>query len=330
MYFQNYGLQKTRLDKGVKSLGSEYLPMTSILFVIVGIYCIQFKCTYLKNKNVFVNFLLPFLNLHHIFSVLKINMTLIHHGFPKLWTTKILVRWRCTRPRLRTWVDSHHAKQSQTLLKSPRQHCYHIFLSIWENWVWKMSLLVISEILGLFVNTLTADDKYSLYNSKNLQQPIEMKLSKKERTFSQYCTQFLHQILKTLRKKMTLIAYVFPKLWTAKNVVRKMPKKPRFGISFKSQHAKGSQTLLTFRRRHFFHIFLSLLEKNSWKMSLLAIYENLQLFVNTLAVADKYFLRNSENLQQPIQMLIATKYFCNKQNTFSQFFAPFLQSTSYF
>ena len=32
----------------------------------------------------------------------------------------------------------------------------------------KMSLLVASETLGLFVNTLTADNKYSLRNSENL------------------------------------------------------------------------------------------------------------------------------------------------------------------
>ena len=37
-----------------------------------------------------------------------------------------------------------------------------------------MSLFVKSEILGLFVNTLTADDKYSLHNSENLTQPIQM------------------------------------------------------------------------------------------------------------------------------------------------------------
>ena len=35
-----------------------------------------------------------------------------------------------------------------------------------------MSLLVICEILGLFVNTLTADHKYSLCDSENSQQPI--------------------------------------------------------------------------------------------------------------------------------------------------------------
>ena len=44
-----------------------------------------------------------------------------------------------------------------------------------------MYLLVVSEILGLFVNTLAADDKYSLPNSENLWQPIEMQLSKKQK-----------------------------------------------------------------------------------------------------------------------------------------------------
>ena len=42
-----------------------------------------------------------------------------------------------------------------------------------------MCLLQISEILGLFVNTLTADDKYSVFHRMNLQQPIETQLSKK-------------------------------------------------------------------------------------------------------------------------------------------------------
>ena len=37
-----------------------------------------------------------------------------------------------------------------------------------------MSLLVISEILALLVNTLTPDEKYSLRNSENLLQTIQM------------------------------------------------------------------------------------------------------------------------------------------------------------
>ena len=42
-----------------------------------------------------------------------------------------------------------------------------------------MSLLVIRKILGLFVNRLTADDKYSRLNIENLIQPIQIHLFKK-------------------------------------------------------------------------------------------------------------------------------------------------------
>ena len=37
-----------------------------------------------------------------------------------------------------------------------------------------MSVLVIREILGLFVNTLTANDKYSLHNMESFPQGIQM------------------------------------------------------------------------------------------------------------------------------------------------------------
>ena len=39
------------------------------------------------------------------------------------------------------------------------------------------SLLVIWKILGIFVNTLTANDKHSLINRENLTEPIRMQLS---------------------------------------------------------------------------------------------------------------------------------------------------------
>ena len=41
------------------------------------------------------------------------------------------------------------------------------------------------EMLQLFVNTLTGGDKYSLLNRDNLMQLSEMKLSKKEKAYSQ-------------------------------------------------------------------------------------------------------------------------------------------------
>ena len=46
-----------------------------------------------------------------------------------------------------------------------------------------MSFLVRSKILGLVVNTLTANYEYSGSNGENLPLPIQMQLSKKPKTF---------------------------------------------------------------------------------------------------------------------------------------------------
>ena len=54
-----------------------------------------------------------------------------------------------------------------------------------------MSFIVMSEILGLFVNTLTPDYKHSLRNSDNFLQPIQMQLSQKQKPFSDFFPQFL-------------------------------------------------------------------------------------------------------------------------------------------
>ena len=51
-----------------------------------------------------------------------------------------------------------------------------------------MSLLVICGITGLFANTLAADDKHFLRDSEILQQPIQMQLSKPQKTFSMFCS----------------------------------------------------------------------------------------------------------------------------------------------
>ena len=52
-------------------------------------------------------------------------------------------------------------------------------------------MLVLCEILRLFVNTLTPDGKYSLLNRDNLMQPIQMLLSKKQNTLSEFLSAFL-------------------------------------------------------------------------------------------------------------------------------------------
>ena len=95
-----------------------------------------------------------------------------------------------------------------------------------------MFLLVMSETLALFVDTLTADDKYSLCNRENLQQKIQVHLSKKKRFFRIFCSSSVtYIILAIFSNKMTLLAYLFSKLQTAKDVVRKMSKKLGFRTS---------------------------------------------------------------------------------------------------
>ena len=66
-----------------------------------------------------------------------------------------------------------------------------------------MSLLVIQKILRLFVDTLTVNDKHYLLNRDNLPQPIQMQLSQKQKTFSEFFVIFLNSILnfKILTKK---------------------------------------------------------------------------------------------------------------------------------
>ena len=66
-----------------------------------------------------------------------------------------------------------------------------------------MSLLVISEILGLFIYILIANAKYSLRKSESLLQPSQMQLSKKQKKFLNFLLNLwnLHQIFNILQKK---------------------------------------------------------------------------------------------------------------------------------
>ena len=66
------------------------------------------------------------------------------------------------KPHVRILMDTQQVKGSEKLLKSARQYFCHIFLSLWKEISSKNSVLVDSEILRLFVNILTPDEKYSL------------------------------------------------------------------------------------------------------------------------------------------------------------------------
>ena len=118
--------------------------------------------------------------------------------------------------------NKQHGEQAQILFKYERRHFYHIYRSLRRQLSLKKSLLVIWKILRLFVKIFTANDKYSLLNRDNLMQLIQMQLSQKSKSFLNFFLNFwnLHCIFNSLEKKITLIANVFPKLRTSKNVVR--------------------------------------------------------------------------------------------------------------
>ena len=56
-------------------------------------------------------------------------------------------------------------------------------------------MLVLCKFLRLLVKTLTYDEKYSLLYRQNLTQPIQILLSHKQKTFSQFFSAFLKYTL---------------------------------------------------------------------------------------------------------------------------------------
>ena len=75
---------------------------------------------------------------------------------------------------------------------------------------------------------------------------IQMHLSLKENIFSKYFSAFFESALnfEHFQKKMTLIAYVYPKLPTTKNVLRQMSKSSRFRETVDRRHGKWAEALI--------------------------------------------------------------------------------------
>ena len=181
--------------------------------------------------------------------------------------------------------------------------------------------------MGVFLNTLTADGKYPVEDWENLQLPMQIKLSEKRKTFSQFFFHFwnLHQIWNILKSKMMVIANVFPKIQTVNNFFRPLCENRRFGKPFDSQHLKVFQKLAKSPCENFVHEFPSFWGKLILKMCPLVVHEILDRFVNTLTADRNYDVQDWENLPLPLPM-----QFSEKPKTFSQFFVLFLESTSNF
>ena len=100
--------------------------------------------------------------------------TVTTNVFSKLKTAKDVVRQIFKNPRLRTLFDCQHDKESQNTCKIYMAGLLSYFFFILGKADLKIvSFLVICEILVVFVNTFTANDKYPLGNYENLPLPIQ-------------------------------------------------------------------------------------------------------------------------------------------------------------
>ena len=91
----------------------------------------------------------------------------------------------------RTRFDKQRVTGFEKDLKSARHHYYRMFPWIWDKLSSKKSVLVRSEILGLFLNILDAEYQCSRRNMQNFPQQIQTQLSQKQKAFSAFFIAFL-------------------------------------------------------------------------------------------------------------------------------------------
>ena len=122
------------------------------------------------------------------------------------------------KSRFRGFFGKQYGKHAQALLKSASQYLYHMYLLLPRKLSWRKSLVLTCKILERLVKTLATNEKYPALNRDSLTIPIQMQLSRKENTFSEFPAPFPKSRLNLdiLKKKMTFIDIVFSKLRTAK------------------------------------------------------------------------------------------------------------------
>ena len=90
---------------------------------------------------------------------------------------------------------SERVNESLKVLKSEEKYFYPTFSAVWVDLCYRKSLSLRSEILGLLLNTLTADCEFYGTNRDNLPLPIQIELSEKIQTSSRFFIAFLQSAL---------------------------------------------------------------------------------------------------------------------------------------
>ena len=128
------------------------------------------------------------------------------------------------------------------------------------------------------------------------------------------------EIYNILKKRMSFLAQLFPKLLFRKEVATETSRRSCFRTPFSIQRVNWFKTPLKVATHHYCPFFPWILGKLSWKKTALLRLKILRLFVNTLTADDKDCCRNMQNFLQQLQTP-----FSQKQKTLSGFFIAFLK-----
>ena len=157
----------------------------------------------------------------------------------------------------RTLSKSQRVHGSLTLPKSPRHHFHPNFPLIKKKLSRKTYLWIRSKMLGLFVNKLMADHMYSAHGWEKIPQEVQRQSLKNKKQFLKFLLHFqnLHEVFQLRKKKINLIALIFGKLLTPKNVLPWVRESSCFRTPSKSQSLHGFLTLPKFNPHHFYPNF---------------------------------------------------------------------------
>ena len=132
---------------------------------------------------------------------------------------------------------------------------------------------------------------------------------KKRNFFLDFLFHFLnlHKISNILKKRMRVLACIFPKLLFPKEVATETSRKSCFRTPFGNQRVNGFQTPLKVARHHYYPFSAWISGKLSWKKAALFWSKILRLFANIFTADDKYSCRNMQNFRQQLQTLLSQK-----------------------
>ena len=116
------------------------------------------------------------------------------------------------KPLVRTLVGSQHVKVSETVFKISWLDFWHFFWAPRKKFSSRNCILIVSEILGLFINILIPHDKYSLsVKVSGYCNQFKCNFLEIRKFFQNFFLHFrnLYEILHTLKQKIRLRVVFF-------------------------------------------------------------------------------------------------------------------------